>query len=81
MITRSRALYVSAPDPSCPVNSEEPAKQTWGSTRGSRGTSANAKLLIFRANGSVIGQVSVGIGETKVLDNQNIWLITAFSEG
>jgi two-component system CitB family sensor kinase len=26
----------------------------------------------------VIGQVSVGIGETKVLDNQNIWLITAF---
>lgn len=27
----------------------------------------------------MIGQVSVGIGETKVLDNQNIWLITAFS--
>src|ERR1039458_1053388 len=27
MITRSRAPYVSAPDPSCPVKSEEPA---WG---------------------------------------------------
>jgi len=28
MITRSRAPYVSAPDPSCPLKSEEPRKFT-----------------------------------------------------
>jgi sensor histidine kinase regulating citrate/malate metabolism len=33
----------------------------------------------LRGGRLVIGQVSVGIGETKVLDNRNIWLIAGSS--
>jgi two-component system CitB family sensor kinase len=65
---------------------EEPVAVLDGKTHlgfdpGSLGMSANAKAPIFGADGSVIGQVSVGIEEAKVLDNQiqNIWLITGFS--
>lgn len=65
---------------------EEPVAVLDGDTHvgfdpGSLGMSANAKAPIFGPTGSVIGQVSVGIAETKVLDNQvqNIWLIVGFS--
>jgi two-component system CitB family sensor kinase len=52
-----------------------------GFDQGSLGRSANAKAPIFGTDGSVIGQVSVGIEETRVLVDQvqNIWLITGFS--
>ena len=65
---------------------EEPVAVLDGKTHvgfdlGSLGTSANAKAPIFGVDGSVIGQVSVGIEDTQVLDTQaqNIWLITGFS--
>ena len=65
---------------------EEPVAVLDGKTHvgfdlGSLGTSANAKAPIFGADGSVIGQVSVGIEDTQVLDTQvqNIWLIAGFS--
>ncbi|UUL77473.1 PAS domain-containing protein [Pseudarthrobacter sp. Fe7] len=65
---------------------EEPVAVLDGQTHvgfdpGSLGRSANAKAPIFGADGSVIGQVSVGIEDTQVLSNQmqNIWLITGFS--
>ncbi|HEV7167855.1 MAG TPA: sensor histidine kinase, partial [Micrococcaceae bacterium] len=65
---------------------EEPVAVLDGKTHvgfdlGSLGRSANAKAPIFGTDGSVIGQVSVGTEDTKVLDNQvqNIWLISGFS--
>ncbi|HEY8703044.1 MAG TPA: sensor histidine kinase [Arthrobacter sp.] len=65
---------------------EEPVAVLDGKTHvgfdlGSLGRSANAKAPIFGADGSVIGQVSVGIEDTLVLDTQvqNLWLITGFS--
>jgi len=65
---------------------EEPVAVLDGKTHvgfdlGSLGTSANAKAPIFGVDGSVIGQVSVGIEDTQVLDTQvqNIWLIAGFS--
>lgn len=65
---------------------EEPVAVLDGETHvgfdpGSLGMSANAKAPIFGTDGSVIGQVSVGIEDTQVLDNQvqNNWLIVGFS--
>ncbi|MDQ6754412.1 MAG: sensor histidine kinase [Actinomycetota bacterium] len=65
---------------------EEPVAVLDGKThlgfdQGSLGKSANAKAPIFAADGSVIGQVSVGIEETRVVDNQvqKVWLISGFS--
>jgi two-component system, CitB family, sensor kinase len=52
-----------------------------GTDIGSLGASANAKAPIRAADGSVIGQVSVGILETVENDEvtQQIWLIAAYS--
>jgi two-component system CitB family sensor kinase len=65
---------------------EEPVAVLDGETHvgfdpGSLGMSANAKAPIFGTDGSVLGQVSVGIEDTQVQDNQvqNNWLIVGFS--
>ncbi|HEY8295821.1 MAG TPA: sensor histidine kinase [Micrococcaceae bacterium] len=52
-----------------------------GTDPGSLGLSANAKAPIKAADGSVIGQVSVGILETNENDElvQEIWLIVGYS--
>ncbi|WP_427018200.1 ATP-binding protein [Pseudarthrobacter sp. P1] len=87
VVTDRNGIRFSHPDPALIGQKlEEPVAVLDGETHvgfdvGSLGTSANARAPIFGADGSVIGQVSVGIEETKVLDNQaqNIWLITGFS--
>jgi two-component system CitB family sensor kinase len=87
VVTDRNGIWFSHPNPALIGHKlEEPVAVLDGKThlgfdQGSLGTSANAKAPIFGADGSVIGQVSVCIQETKVLDNQvqNIWLITRFS--
>ncbi|RAN79554.1 hypothetical protein B5P43_13735 [Bacillus sp. SRB_336] len=65
---------------------EEPVAVLDGKTHlgfdpGSLGLSANAKAPIFGTDGAVIGEVSVGILDTRERDEQasNIWLIAGFS--
>ncbi|MFP3580478.1 sensor histidine kinase [Arthrobacter sp. SIMBA_036] len=87
VVSDRNGVRFSHPDPTLIGRRlEEPVAVLDGQTHvgfdpGSLGTSANAKAPIFGSDGSVIGQVSVGIEETHVLDNQvrNIWLITGFS--
>ncbi|WP_427170740.1 ATP-binding protein [Arthrobacter sp. 92] len=87
VVTDRDGVRFSHPDPALIGQKlEEPVAVLDGETHvgldpGSLGMSANAKAPIFGANGSVIGQVSVGIEETQVVDNQvqNIWLIVGFS--
>ena len=87
VVTDRNGIRFSHPDPALIGQKlEEPVAVLDGKTHvgfdlGSLGTSANAKAPIFGADGSVIGQVSVGIEDTQVLDTQvqNIWLITGFS--
>ncbi|HEY8752494.1 MAG TPA: sensor histidine kinase [Arthrobacter sp.] len=87
VVTDRDGIRFSHPDPALIGQKlEEPVAVLDGEThvgfdQGSLGTSANAKAPVFGADGSVIGQVSVGIADTRVLDTQvqNIWLITGFS--
>ncbi|MGO4860105.1 ATP-binding protein [Arthrobacter sp. 2MCAF14] len=87
VVTDRAGVRFSHPDPALiGQRLEEPVAVLDGETHvgfdpGSLGTSANAKAPVFGADGSVIGQVSVGIEETHVFSNQvqNIWLITGFS--
>jgi len=87
VVTDRDGIRFSHPDPALIGQKlEEPVAVLDGKTHvgfdlGSLGTSANAKAPIFGVDGSVIGQVSVGIEDTQVLDTQvqNIWLITGFS--
>lgn len=87
VVTDRDGVRFSHPNPALVgLKLEEPVAVLDGKThlgfdQGSLGQSANAKAPIFGVDGSVIGQVSVGIEETTVLDNQvqNIWLITGFS--
>ncbi|MET3923765.1 sensor histidine kinase [Arthrobacter sp. UYEF20] len=87
VVTDRNGIRFSHPDPALIGHKlEEPVAALDGQThvgfnQGSLGRSANAKAPIFGADGSVIGQVSVGIEETQVFENevQNIWLITGFS--
>ena len=87
VVTDREGLRYSHPDPALIGRRlEEPVAVLDGQTHvgfdpGSLGRSANAKAPIFGADGSVVGQVSVGIEDTQVLSNQmqNIWLITGFS--
>lgn len=87
VVTDRAGIRFSHPDPALiGQRLEEPVAVLDGQTHvgfdpGSLGTSANAKAPIFGSDGSVIGQVSVGIEETHVFSNQiqNIWLIVGFS--
>ncbi|MEZ2390147.1 ATP-binding protein [bacterium RCC_150] len=87
VVTDREGIRFSHPDPALIGQKlEEPVAALDGETHvgfdpGSLGRSANAKAPVFGADGSVIGQVSVGIEDTQVLDTQvqNIWLITGFS--
>ncbi|WP_354236770.1 sensor histidine kinase [Arthrobacter sp. UYEF3] len=87
VVTNRDGIRFSHPDPALVGHKlEEPVAVLDGQTQvgfnqGSLGRSANAKAPIFGADGSVTGQVSVGIEETQVFENevQNIWLITGFS--
>ncbi|GAA5189599.1 sensor histidine kinase [Arthrobacter gyeryongensis] len=87
VVTDRNGIRFSHPDPSLIGKKlEEPVAVLDGEThvgfdQGSLGRSANAKAPVFGADGSVIGQVSVGIEDTRVLDTQaqNIWLIAGFS--
>ncbi|MFC0458597.1 ATP-binding protein [Arthrobacter liuii] len=87
VVSDKEGMRFSHPDPALIGRRlEEPVAVLDGQTHvgfdpGSLGRSANAKAPIFGADGSVIGQVSVGIEDTEVLSNQmqNIWLITGFS--
>ena len=87
VVTDRNGIRFSHPNPALVGKKlEEPVAVLDGQTHlgfdpGSLGRSANAKAPIFGADGSVIGQVSVGILDTKEQDEQlqNIWLITGFS--
>jgi two-component system CitB family sensor kinase len=87
VVTDRDGIRFSHPDPALVGHKlEEPVAVLDGQTHvgvneGSLGKSANAKAPIFGADGSVMGQVSVGIEETHVFENevQNIWLIAGFS--
>ncbi|GAP60644.1 sensor protein CitS [Arthrobacter sp. Hiyo1] len=87
VVTDRNGIRFSHPDPALIGQKlEEPVAVLDGETHvgfdpGSLGRSANAKAPVFGADGTVIGQVSVGIEDTQVLDTQvqNIWLIAGFS--
>ncbi|MGO4385672.1 ATP-binding protein [Specibacter sp. RAF43] len=87
VVTDRNGVRFSHPNPALIGRKlEEPVAVLDGKTHlgfdpGSLGLSANAKAPILGADGSVIGQVSVGILDTKDQDEQaqNIWLITGFS--
>ena len=57
MITRSRAPYVSAPDPSCPVKSEEPPKAA-----GAKGSSGFLSVENNDQTAERMGQFFAGAG-------------------
>ncbi|MGA7205724.1 MAG: sensor histidine kinase [Specibacter sp.] len=86
VVTDRNGIRFSHPNPALVGKKlEEPVAVLDGQTHlgfdpGSLGRSANAKAPIFGADGTVIGQVSVGILDTKEQDEQlqNIWLITGF---
>jgi two-component system, CitB family, sensor kinase len=87
VVTDRDGIRFSHPDPGLIGKKlEEPVAVLDGEThvgfdQGSLGRSANAKAPILGADGSVVGQVSVGIEDTQVFQNQvqNIWLIVGFS--
>ncbi|MCQ9162663.1 MULTISPECIES: sensor histidine kinase [unclassified Arthrobacter] len=87
VVTDRNGIRYSHPNPALIGKKlEEPVAVLDGKTHlgfdpGSLGLSANAKAPIFSADGAVIGEVSVGILDTRERDEQaaNIWLIAGFS--
>ena len=87
VVTDRTGLRYSHPNPALiGERLEEPVAVLDGQTHvgtdpGSLGLSANAKAPIKAADGSVIGQVSVGILETNETDElvKEIWLIVGYS--
>jgi hypothetical protein len=59
MITRSRASYISALDPSCPVKSEEPAR--WGRASFAYGSSSVATTLAGTGRSAVLASSSAAM--------------------
>lgn len=87
VVTDRNGIRYSHPNPALIGKKlEEPVAVLDGKTHlgfdpGSLGLSANAKAPVFGADGAVIGEVSVGILDTRERDEQasNIWLIAGFS--
>lgn len=87
VVTDRNGVRYSHPNPALIGQKlEEPVvvldgKTHLGFDHGSLGLSANAKAPIFGSDGSVIGEVSVGILDTKDQDEQAAvtWLIVGFS--
>jgi len=87
VVTDRNGIRYSHPNPALIGHKlEEPVavldgKSHLGFDPGSLGLSANAKAPIFGTNGAVIGEVSVGILDTREQDDQaaTMWLIAGFS--